>query len=38
MSSMTLRPLSAPERAAALNKAAAARAARAAAKDRLKNG
>lgn len=38
VSSMSLRPLSASERAAALNKAAAARAARAAAKDRLKNG
>nr|WP_201762410.1 integration host factor, actinobacterial type [Pseudarthrobacter psychrotolerans] len=35
---MSLRPLSVSERAAALNKAAAARAARAAAKDRLKNG
>ena len=38
VSSMSLRPLSASERAAALTKAAAARAARAAAKDRLKNG
>jgi hypothetical protein len=35
---MSLRPLSASERADALNKAAAARAARAAAKERLKNG
>jgi DNA uptake protein ComE-like DNA-binding protein len=35
---MALRPLSASERADALNKAAAARAARAAAKERLKNG
>lgn len=35
---MVLRPLSASERADALNKAAAARATRAAAKDRLKNG
>ncbi|BAS09131.1 integration host factor [Arthrobacter sp. Hiyo4] len=35
---MSLRPLSPSERAAALNKAAAARAARAAAKESLKNG
>ncbi|MFD5278061.1 integration host factor, actinobacterial type [Pseudarthrobacter sp. NPDC058362] len=35
---MVLRPLSASERADALNKAAAARAARAAAKESLKNG
>ena len=35
---MSLRPLSASERADALNKAAAARAARAAAKERLKKG
>ncbi|TLM87570.1 DNA-binding protein [Pseudarthrobacter sp. NamE5] len=38
MSSMVLRPLSASERAEALTKAAAARAARAAAKESLKNG
>ncbi|TLM86370.1 DNA-binding protein [Pseudarthrobacter sp. NamE2] len=38
MSAMVLRPLSASERADALNKAAAARATRAAAKESLKNG
>ncbi len=38
VSSMSLRPLSASERADALQKAAAARAARAEAKERLKNG